>query len=98
MNLNRGSHNDVGLAFTPVADANLDVRILRSVLYLGFRIDGIDSYFWLQPRNMKFSGFDVNYIPERSGIYEIRIFCGNIPLNGGHPFRKAVSAGTCLCF
>nr|XP_009757468.1 PREDICTED: protein GAMETE EXPRESSED 2 [Nicotiana sylvestris] len=69
MNLNRGSHNDVGLAFTPVADANLD------------------------PRNMKFSGFDVNYIPERSGIYEIRVFCGNIPLNGGHPFRKAVSAG-----
>ncbi|XP_059280723.1 protein GAMETE EXPRESSED 2 isoform X1 [Lycium ferocissimum] len=47
----------------------------------------------LDPRNMRFSAFDVNYIPERSGIYEIRVFCGNIPLNGGHPFRKAVSAG-----
>ncbi|KAK4338873.1 hypothetical protein RND71_040335 [Anisodus tanguticus] len=47
----------------------------------------------LDPRNMRFSAFDVNYIPERSGIYEIRVFCGNIPLNGGHPFGKAVTAG-----
>ncbi|MCD7455627.1 hypothetical protein HAX54_028836 [Datura stramonium] len=68
-NLNCGAHNDVELAFTPLADTNLG------------------------PRNMRFSAFDVNYIPERSGIYEIRVFCGNIPLNGGHPFRKAVSAG-----
>lgn len=46
---------------------------------------------------MRFSAFDVDYIPQRRGIYEIRVFCGNIPLNGGHPFRKAVSAGTCFC-
>ncbi|KAF3658328.1 Protein GAMETE EXPRESSED 2, partial [Capsicum annuum] len=68
-NLNCSALNDVELAFTPLADANLD------------------------PRNMRFNAFDVSYIPERSGIYEIRVFCGNIPLNGGHPFRKAVSAG-----
>ncbi|XP_018632337.1 protein GAMETE EXPRESSED 2 isoform X5 [Nicotiana tomentosiformis] len=47
----------------------------------------------LDPRSMKFSAFDVSYIPEKSGIYEIRVFCGNIPLNGGHPFSKAVSPG-----
>ncbi|KAM3323929.1 protein GAMETE EXPRESSED 2 isoform X1 [Capsicum chacoense] len=68
-NLNCSALNDVELAFTPLADTNLD------------------------PRNMRFNAFDVSYIPERSGIYEIRVFCGNIPLNGGHPFRKAVSAG-----
>ncbi|KAL8263712.1 hypothetical protein R6Q59_021842 [Mikania micrantha] len=39
------------------------------------------------------SDFDVVYVPEKSGVYEIRIFCGNIPLNGGHPFIKVVSAG-----
>ncbi|KAK4737674.1 hypothetical protein R3W88_001371 [Solanum pinnatisectum] len=68
-NFNCSAHNDVKLAFTPLAETNLE------------------------PRNMRFSAFDVNYTPERSGIYEIRVFCGNIPLNGGHPFRKAVSAG-----
>ncbi|CAN4098029.1 unnamed protein product [Withania somnifera] len=68
-NLNCSALNDLELAFTPLADTNLDLR------------------------NMRFSAFDVNYIPERSGIYEIRVFCGNIPLNGGHPFRKTVSAG-----
>ncbi|KAH0728171.1 hypothetical protein KY284_004036 [Solanum tuberosum] len=68
-NFNCSAHDDVELAFTHLAEINLD------------------------PRNMRFSAFDVNYIPERSGIYEIRVFCGNIPLNGGHPFRKAVSAG-----
>ncbi|CAA2955721.1 Hypothetical predicted protein [Olea europaea subsp. europaea] len=26
--------------------------------------------------------------PEKNGLYEIRVFCGNIPLNGGHTFRK----------
>nr|GMD68540.1 protein GAMETE EXPRESSED 2 [Ipomoea batatas] len=43
--------------------------------------------------SMSFSVFDVSYTPERSGIYQIRIFCGNIPLNSGHPFRKVVSPG-----
>lgn len=40
------------------------------------------------------SSFDVIYTPEKSGIYAITVFCGNIPLNGGHPFKKEVSAGT----
>ncbi|GMP76486.1 hypothetical protein CsSME_00033135 [Camellia sinensis var. sinensis] len=39
------------------------------------------------------SYFDVIYTPIKSGIYDITVFCGNIPLNGGHPFRKEVSAG-----
>ncbi|KAK4425879.1 protein GAMETE EXPRESSED 2 [Sesamum alatum] len=44
-------------------------------------------------RNHKSSDFDVIYKPEKSGTYEIRVFCGNIPLNGGHPFKKEVSPG-----
>ncbi|XP_059632750.1 protein GAMETE EXPRESSED 2 [Cornus florida] len=39
------------------------------------------------------SAFDVTFTPEKSGIYEIHVFCGNIPLNGGRAFRKEVSAG-----
>ncbi|KAK9059167.1 hypothetical protein SSX86_021786 [Deinandra increscens subsp. villosa] len=39
------------------------------------------------------SDFDVVYVPEKSGVYEIRIFCANIALNGGRPFIKVVSAG-----
>ncbi|CAA0817518.1 Protein GAMETE EXPRESSED 2 [Striga hermonthica] len=41
----------------------------------------------------KASDFDVYYIPEKSGYDEIRVFCGNIPLNGGNPFRNKVSPG-----
>ncbi|KAL2229739.1 UNVERIFIED_CONTAM: Protein GAMETE EXPRESSED 2 [Sesamum indicum] len=44
-------------------------------------------------RNHKSSDFAVIYKPEKSGTYEIRVFCGNIPLNGGHPFKKEVSPG-----
>ncbi|CAH9065424.1 unnamed protein product [Cuscuta europaea] len=43
--------------------------------------------------NLRFSVFDVNYTPQKSGPYQIRVFCGNIPLNGGHPIRKEVSPG-----
>ncbi|CAH1453869.1 unnamed protein product [Lactuca virosa] len=39
------------------------------------------------------SDFEVVYIPEKSGMYEIHVYCGNIPLNGGNPFTKFVSAG-----
>nr|XP_027120821.1 protein GAMETE EXPRESSED 2-like [Coffea arabica] len=39
------------------------------------------------------SNFEVAFVPEKSGTYEISIFCGNVPLNGGNPFRKVVSAG-----
>ncbi|KAK3016337.1 hypothetical protein RJ639_005721, partial [Escallonia herrerae] len=39
------------------------------------------------------SAYDVVYTPEKSGTYEIRVSCGNIPLNAGQPFRKEVSAG-----
>lgn len=37
--------------------------------------------------------FDVIYKPEKSGVYEIYVFCGNIALNGGYPFRKEVIPG-----
>ncbi|KAI3896844.1 hypothetical protein MKX03_028350 [Papaver bracteatum] len=40
--------------------------------------------------NNSVSAFDVTYTPEKSGAYEIQVFCGNIPLNGGHPFAMEV--------
>ncbi|XP_050214709.1 protein GAMETE EXPRESSED 2 isoform X5 [Mercurialis annua] len=39
------------------------------------------------------SAVTVTYKPEKSGIYEIYIFVGNILLGGGHSFRKEVKAG-----
>ncbi|XP_051127578.1 protein GAMETE EXPRESSED 2 [Andrographis paniculata] len=39
------------------------------------------------------SEFDIICKPEKSGAYKIRVFCGNIPLNGGHPFQKEVIPG-----
>ncbi|KAH6831907.1 hypothetical protein C2S53_012782 [Perilla frutescens var. hirtella] len=54
----------------------------------------------VDPRNnlsenwsFKASDFDVMYKPEKSGLYEIRVFCGNIALNGGHAFKKEVTPG-----
>ncbi|KZV31138.1 protein GAMETE EXPRESSED 2-like [Dorcoceras hygrometricum] len=43
-------------------------------------------------RSPKAIAFDVIYRPEKSGIYGISVFCGNIQLNGGHQFTKEVSA------
>jgi len=43
------------------------------------------------------SDFRVNYIPEKSGLYDINVYCGNILLNEGHSFRKEVKAGTIIC-
>lgn len=39
------------------------------------------------------TAFKVMYTPEKSGIYKIHVFCGNIILNGGSPFIKEVKAG-----
>ncbi|XVF66194.1 hypothetical protein PTKIN_Ptkin10aG0015900 [Pterospermum kingtungense] len=39
------------------------------------------------------TAFNVMYTPEKSGIYKIHVFCGNIILNGGSPFIKEVKAG-----
>ncbi|PON88358.1 1,4-alpha-glucan-branching enzyme [Trema orientale] len=39
------------------------------------------------------TSFNVTYTPDKSGIYSIRVFCGNIMLNGGHSFIKEVRAG-----
>ncbi|XP_027338299.1 protein GAMETE EXPRESSED 2 [Abrus precatorius] len=39
------------------------------------------------------SAFQVDYTPEKSGFYDINVYCGNILLNDGHPFRKEVKAG-----
>ncbi|XP_062104334.1 protein GAMETE EXPRESSED 2 [Humulus lupulus] len=39
------------------------------------------------------TSFDVTYTPDKSGVYGIRVYCGNIMLNGGHSFTKEVSAG-----
>ncbi|CAK9170054.1 unnamed protein product [Ilex paraguariensis] len=47
----------------------------------------------VENRKVKASSFNVVYTPEKSGIYKLSVFCGNIPLNGGRAFRKEVSAG-----
>lgn len=39
------------------------------------------------------SEFRVTYIPEKAGDYEIRLFCGNIPLNDARSYFMKVSAG-----
>lgn len=39
------------------------------------------------------SEFRVDYIPTKSGTYEICIYCGNILLNGGHSIRKEIRPG-----
>ncbi|XP_073223922.1 protein GAMETE EXPRESSED 2 isoform X2 [Cicer arietinum] len=39
------------------------------------------------------SSFQVEYTPEKSGFYDINVYCGNILLNEGHSFRKEVKAG-----
>ncbi|XP_058067826.1 protein GAMETE EXPRESSED 2 isoform X2 [Magnolia sinica] len=39
------------------------------------------------------SSFDVIYTLEKSGIYEIWVFCGNIPLNGGLPYALEAFPG-----
>ncbi|KAK4477843.1 hypothetical protein RD792_017106 [Penstemon davidsonii] len=59
------------------------------LLHASIRIKETDSGIG----NHKASDFDVIYKPEKSGIYEIRVFCGNIPLNGGRLIRKEVSPG-----
>lgn len=39
------------------------------------------------------TAFNVVYTPDKSGTYQIYVFCGNILLNGGHSFIKEVIAG-----
>lgn len=37
--------------------------------------------------------FNVVYTPDKSGIYGLHVYCGNILLNDGHPFTKEVMPG-----
>ncbi|KAM1923418.1 hypothetical protein ACFX15_021336 [Malus domestica] len=39
------------------------------------------------------TAFNVVYTPAKSGIYNIYVFCGNVLLNGGHPFTMEVKGG-----
>ncbi|MED6140343.1 hypothetical protein PIB30_092281, partial [Stylosanthes scabra] len=39
------------------------------------------------------SAFHVEYTPEKSGFYDIHVYCGNVLLNKGHSLRKEVKAG-----
>ncbi|CAA6672225.1 unnamed protein product [Spirodela intermedia] len=41
------------------------------------------------------SAFNVIYVPEKSGSYDIWIFCGNIPLNGGHAYTSNATPVNC---
>ncbi|XP_068649169.1 protein GAMETE EXPRESSED 2 [Aristolochia californica] len=36
------------------------------------------------------SNFNVEFLPVKSGLYDVWVFCGNIPLNGGHPYTSVV--------
>ncbi|MCL7043189.1 hypothetical protein MKW94_012348 [Papaver nudicaule] len=87
---------------SPVEAETLQVKILRkndsySILPTIYAKQDADG---LEPKgsapspsvdsNNSVSAFDVVYTPEKSGAYEIRVFCGNIPLNGGHPFAMEV--------
>ncbi|KAI5648713.1 hypothetical protein M9H77_34718 [Catharanthus roseus] len=38
-------------------------------------------------------GVLVIFVPEKSGMYHVSVFCGKIQLNAGVPFRKLVNAG-----
>lgn len=40
------------------------------------------------------SSFRVHYTPEKSGLYEINVRCGNVVLNDDRPFQKQVIAGS----
>ncbi|CAN6449712.1 unnamed protein product [Victoria cruziana] len=39
------------------------------------------------------STFNISYATELSGLYEVRVFCGNIPLNSGKSFKLEVLPG-----
>ncbi|CAJ2658466.1 unnamed protein product [Trifolium pratense] len=43
-------------------------------------------------RSVITSAFQVEYTPEKSGSYEINVYCGNILLNEGHSFKIEVKA------
>ncbi|XP_010027085.2 protein GAMETE EXPRESSED 2 [Eucalyptus grandis] len=43
--------------------------------------------------NLRASAFNVIYTPEKSGIYGVYVYCGNVLLNNGHPIKKEVKAG-----
>ncbi|KAL7104906.1 hypothetical protein ACP275_07G011600 [Erythranthe tilingii] len=85
-----------------------DFQIVRPIInirenrldYRAINLIDIASFPSVDPKNNvsgntkhKATDFDVFYTPEKSGLYEIRVFCGNIPLNRGRPFRKQVSSG-----
>ncbi|GFQ03406.1 protein gamete expressed 2 [Phtheirospermum japonicum] len=74
---------DAYLYPSPVELESIQVQISRES----------DSQQATANRSHRASNFDVIYIPEKSGFYEIRVFCGNIPLNDGQPFRKEVTPG-----
>lgn len=52
----------------------------------------------LRNTNIISSAFQVEYTSEKSGFYDINVYCGNIILNEGHSFRKEVKAGIKIGF
>ncbi|XP_057772111.1 protein GAMETE EXPRESSED 2 isoform X2 [Salvia miltiorrhiza] len=83
-----------------------DSRIIQPIIRIresngslysgGLNYGVIDSRNSINDDNWNFkasSEFDVSFKPEKSGVYEIRVFCGNIALNGGRAFRKEATAG-----
>ncbi|KAF3794261.1 GAMETE EXPRESSED 2 protein [Nymphaea thermarum] len=51
------------------------------------------SYIQLDRGKVESSTFNISYATKKSGIYEVWVFCGNIPLNSGKQFTLDVSPG-----
>ncbi|KAG9456070.1 hypothetical protein H6P81_000578 [Aristolochia fimbriata] len=52
----------------------------------------ISVFFYLLVcmENAQTSAFNVEFQPVKSGLYDIWVFCGNIPLNGGQPYTSDI--------
>ncbi|XP_077238223.1 gamete expressed 2 [Tasmannia lanceolata] len=69
----------------------LPMKILYGNEPAGEHTNGAISHAGAAPAQNTSSAFNVIFTPEKSGSYEILVFCGNIPLNGGRPYLKEVS-------
>ncbi|CAA7409383.1 unnamed protein product [Spirodela intermedia] len=77
---------------SPVEARILTVKILRKNDSTSIR-PAIFPQRDFQGSTTESSAFNVIYVPEKSGSYDIWIFCGNIPLNGGHAYTSNATPG-----
>ncbi|KAI3505114.1 hypothetical protein L1887_27025 [Cichorium endivia] len=72
----------------PTGMLDFDPTGISSVPFVNLN-NNISAGFW----KIWNTAFEVSYVPEKAGEYEIHIFCGNVPFNHGIPFKKSVTAG-----